>query len=185
MEKDALRQQQRRKLEEHATDWAVQAEHMQLCAKLLALPVWQHARTVAITLSQGHEINTQPLIVAAWAAEKRVVVPKTFAHGRMEFIPLTPATPVERTRFGIFEPTGSNFVAPEAIDLVVVPGLAFTHTGQRLGYGGGFYDRYLKRYPHAKVALVDQQRMVQPNLWVPDAYDVRVPELITVKQFKE
>ncbi|MCC3238154.1 5-formyltetrahydrofolate cyclo-ligase, partial [Pediococcus acidilactici] len=117
------------------------------------------AINVAITLSQKFELNTAPIIRSLQERKISVLVPKTFENRRMEFVPLTSETQLAPQAFGILEPVGGVPVAPTALDLIVVPGLAYEQTGgNRLGFGGGYYDRYLKRAPQAhKIVLAFNQ----------------------------
>ncbi|MBC7892160.1 MAG: 5-formyltetrahydrofolate cyclo-ligase [Sphingobacteriaceae bacterium] len=75
--------------------------------------------------------------------EIKLAVPRVTEAGGMENFVWTPAVPLALNRWGIPEPTGGEPVFPEEIDLVLMPLLAFDQRGQRVGYGGGFYDRFL------------------------------------------
>ena len=115
------------------------------------LPEYRLARTLLLFVSFRDEVNTGPLIRAALREHKRVAVPKVLRpprHPERNLLPcairsfpgdLTPGA------HGILEPPdgAERPVRVEELDLVVVPGVAFTPAGDRLGYGGGFYDRFL------------------------------------------
>ena len=117
-----------------------------LTDRLLHHPFYQEAKVIATYLSFPHEFQTQELIEQALKDGKKVLIPKTYPQGRMEFVVYDPQQLV-KTSFGLLEPQGNlEVVEPSQIDLIHVPGLAFTREGYRIGYGGGYYDRYLEHF---------------------------------------
>jgi 5-formyltetrahydrofolate cyclo-ligase len=122
--------------------------------RLLALPEVRGARTGMAFWSFGSEVETAPLIERWCAQGVRVALPR-IAGDAIEAVAYRPGDPMRETRFGAMEPSEGDVVAPEEIDVVVVPGVAFDRAGRRVGYGGGFYDRYLPRTgPGALVVAV-------------------------------
>ena len=92
---------------------------------------------------------------------KKVAVPKVYGD-TMRFIYLDDLSQVEKSDMGIPEPVADAPVADDKTALVLMPGLAFTKQGDRMGYGGGFYDRFLKEEPnHPTVALCYDFQMVE------------------------
>ncbi|MBX5325998.1 5-formyltetrahydrofolate cyclo-ligase [Streptococcus cristatus] len=123
-----------------------QAMNRALTERFLRHPFYQEAKTIATYLSFPHEFQTQELIEQALKDGKKVLIPKTYPKGRMEFVVYDPQQLV-KTSFGLLEPQGDlEVVEPSQIDLIHVPGLAFTTEGYRIGYGGGYYDRYLENF---------------------------------------
>ena len=117
-----------------------------LTDRLLHHPFYQEAKVIATYLSFPHEFQTQGLIDQALRDGKKVLIPKTYPKGRMEFVVYDPQQLV-KTSFGLLEPQGNlEVVDTSQIDLIHVPGLAFTTEGYRIGYGGGYYDRYLENF---------------------------------------
>jgi 5-formyltetrahydrofolate cyclo-ligase len=108
------------------------------------LPEVVAARTVTAYLSFGSEIATGELIAALDAEGKRVGVP-IVRDGEMVMVAFRPGDPTERSEFGMQEPVGGEEIPAQEVDALVIPGLAFDGDGFRLGYGGGFYDRYVRR----------------------------------------
>lgn len=146
---------------------------------LWALPQWQNAQIIATTLSSPMELNTQPIIDRARLDGKVVAVPQTLAKRQMAFRPLTSTTTLVKTPFGLMEPQDGPVIDPAALDLIVVPGLQFAQTGARLGFGGGYYDRYLVQTKGYKVALaLPAQQVTQPN-WPVESFDVRLDAVLT------
>lgn len=104
-------------------------------------------KTVALYAAMRSEANLQSLAARLRQQDVATVYPTCFANRKMEFYAVTDESALKRSRFGVPEPivSQSQVVAATDIDLILVPGLAFTHSGLRLGYGGGFYDTYLSR----------------------------------------
>ncbi len=115
-----------------------------------ALPSFTAARRVLMTLPFRNEWDTRPVIAAAFAAGKRVALPRVDSRRRMlELFEVKNLARDVATGFhGIHEPLAHcDAVDPATIDWVLVPGVAFDATCHRLGYGGGYYDRLLPLVP--------------------------------------
>lgn len=112
---------------------------------LMSSPTWQNAARVALFHSMDDEIETRLLIQALWKERRPVALPVAPPIGNpLVFRWVTERTPLSKSRYGAFEPDERAEQAdPSALDLWVVPGLAFDARGARLGYGGGYYDRTL------------------------------------------
>ncbi len=115
--------------------------------------LYRNATAIYGYLPYNQEVRTVPMLFRAIRDGKKVAVPK-ICGGEMKFFWMEDLTRVAPGYAGIPEP---DFDAPEADDphaLVLMPGMAFDRTGQRIGYGGGFYDRFLAREPdHPTLAL--------------------------------
>lgn len=147
----------------------------QLTQRLLELPAFQEAKTLATYLSFDHEFSTAGLIQAALQLGKRVCVPRTYPQGRMEFVEYDPEI-LEESRFGLLEPNERGQVVDKAeIDLIHVPGLVFQSKGYRIGYGGGYYDRYLADYTGRTVSTIYS---IQQKEFQPDVFDQAVQEVL-------
>ena len=147
----------------------------ELTQRLLELPAFQEAKTLATYLSFDHEVSTAGLIQAALQLGKRVCVPRTYPQGRMEFVEYDPEI-LEESRFGLLEPNERGQVVDKAeIDLIHVPGLVFQSKGYRIGYGGGYYDRYLADYTGRTVSTIYS---IQQKEFQPDVFDQAVQEVL-------
>ena len=147
----------------------------QLTQRFIQLPAFQEAKTLATYLSMGHEFSTASLIQAALQLGKRVCVPRTYPPGRMEFVEYDPDI-LEKTRFGLLEPNERGQVVDKSeIDLIHVPGLVFQSKGYRIGYGGGYYDRYLADFTGKTVSTIYS---IQQKEFQPDAFDQAVQEVL-------
>jgi 5-formyltetrahydrofolate cyclo-ligase len=112
--------------------------------RLFALPEVRGARTIALFSSFGSELDTAPMLEQAHAEGLRVVLP--YIEGAaMEVAEHRPGDDLARSSYGAMEPASRIAVDPAQIDVVVAPGLAFDRAGRRLGYGRGYYDRWLRR----------------------------------------
>ena len=147
----------------------------QLTQRFTQLPAFQEAQTLATYLSMGHEFSTASLIQAALQDGKRVCVPRTYPQGRMEFVEYDPDI-LEKTRFGLLEPNEQGKVVDKSeIDLIHVPGVVFQSEGYRIGYGAGYYDRYLADYSGKTVSTIYS---IQEGEFQPDSFDIAVQEVL-------
>ena len=106
---------------------------------------FQKAKHIAAFTSTGSEINTLPLLGHILSSNKKLYLPKTEkTHTLMHFHAVTDLRDLILGSYNILEPPPGIAIPPEQIDLMLVPGLAFDNHGYRLGYGQGYYDRYLK-----------------------------------------
>ncbi|HEX7064627.1 MAG TPA: 5-formyltetrahydrofolate cyclo-ligase [Bacillales bacterium] len=131
--------------------------------KLTRLPEWKQSKVIAMTMSTDDEIDTKPVIRTAWAENKQVAVPKSDSDTKkMDFRRIKSLDQVEEGFAGICEPKTieTESVSPEKIDLLVVPGLVFDRKGYRIGFGGGFYDRYLADYRNVAVSFAFEMQLV-------------------------
>ena len=152
-----------------------QAMDRALTERFLKHPFYQEAKVIATYLSVPHEFQTQGLIKQALKEGKKVLIPKTYPKGRMEFVVYNPQQ-LAKTSFGLLEPQGDlEVVEPSQIDLIHVPGLAFTTEGYRIGYGGGYYDRYLEHFTGHTLSTVYPCQIQEFNL---ENHDIPVQEVL-------
>ncbi len=122
---------------------------------------YRQARTIYGYLPYNQEVRTVPLLEQALAEGKQVAVPKVYGD-EMKFIYITDLTQVEKGYAGIPEPIADGPVAADKTALVLMPGLAFDPQGHRIGYGGGFYDKFLAAEPnHPTIALCYDFQMLE------------------------
>ena len=119
----------------------------------VATQMYQQAKTIYGYLPYNQEVRTVPMLERAMADGKRVAVPKVYGE-EMRFIYISDMSRISAGYAGIPEPIDDEPVADDPTALVLMPGLAFDPQGHRIGYGGGFYDRFLAQEPdHPTVAL--------------------------------
>ena len=152
-----------------------QAMDRVLTERFLNHSFYQEAKTIATYLSFPHEFQTQELIKRMLKDGKKVLIPKTYPKGRMDFVVYHPQQLV-KTSFGLLEPQGDlEVVEPSQIDLIHVPGLAFTTEGYRIGYGGGYYDRYLEHFAGHTMSTIYPCQVQEFNL---ENHDIPVQEVL-------
>jgi 5-formyltetrahydrofolate cyclo-ligase len=115
------------------------------CSLIIASPEFQNARCIMLFLSNPEEVDTASMALKAWQAGKTVVVPKvSWDQKRMLPVEISSLSDAGLTHTGpVREPVAGTPMPIGFIDLVVVPGLGFTASGNRIGRGMGFYDRFL------------------------------------------
>ena len=146
---------------------------VQLWAKVAQLPEYRRASSVMAFVGFSGEPDTDPLFARLTVEGKRLLLPRVEATG---IVPADGDWPLVASKFGVQEPTGPAVDVGE-IDFVIVPGLAFTVGGDRLGYGQGYYDRFLPTVsaPNAGVCFADQLVDEMPVT----VHDVRVDAVIS------
>lgn len=152
MDKSALRKMIREKKRAMTEQQIVDASN-RLAENFFASRQYQDAKTIYGYLPYNQEVRTVPMLERALRDGKRVAVPKVYGD-EMKFIYMTDLSAVSGGYAGIPEPLADEPVADDPTALVLMPGLAFDPQGHRIGYGGGFYDRFLAAEPtHPTLAL--------------------------------
>ncbi len=171
MDKKELRRQIREKKRAMTPEQIEQASR-RLGELFMNTPEYQNAKTIYGYLPYNQEVRTVPMLEQALRDGKRVAVPKVYGDD-MKFIYMDDLSRVELGYAGIPEPVADGPVAEDKTALVLMPGMAFTEKGDRMGYGGGFYDKFLAKEPeHPTVALCYNFQMVES---LPTAeYDIPV-----------
>jgi 5-formyltetrahydrofolate cyclo-ligase len=134
-----------------------QAAHAEAVARaVLVCGVISKARRIGLYFAQSTdgEIDTLPLLSRLWACGKTVAAPVVGADGEMDFYQVTPRTSLAHNRYGIIEPRtrgarAGRFLSPLSLNVLFTPLVAFDDTGNRLGMGAGYYDRFLGSIPQA------------------------------------
>lgn len=175
MDKKALRKQISA-LKKAMTPEEIDRCSRELTEKFLSLPAYRSARSVYGYLPYNQEVRTLPLLRQAQADGKRVAVPKVFGE-EMRFLWLDDLEAVAEGYCRIPEPIADGPEADDPTALVLMPGLAFDPEGRRMGYGGGFYDRFLASEPrHPTVALCYRFQLL-PHLDTED-HDIPVDTVL-------
>lgn len=182
MPKRSLRQQMlaRRRALGH-DEWQAASQLAQ--QNLLSLEAFFRADCIALYASAHNEIGTTMIFEAAFAAGKRVLYPAVCGHV-MVLRQVDGLAGLSQGRFGILEPcsTGMDHSADEA-DLIIIPGVAFDLSGHRIGYGKGFYDRFLQhpgRTAHL-VGLCHDFQLIDGAIPA-DQHDIRMDIVVTEKR---
>ncbi|OUO22529.1 5-formyltetrahydrofolate cyclo-ligase [Collinsella sp. An307] len=159
-EKDMLRRQLRT-----ARDAMSAAKRCELDERIAghvrSLPCWHDAQVLFCYLSMGSEPETRPLIERAWHEGKRVLLPRVVPDSPvLTWHYVNDFSRLVRSAFGIFEPVlGVHPTCPPSTMMelegavAIVPGIAFDRRGFRLGYGGGYYDRFLAAFRGTSIGI--------------------------------
>ena len=189
---EGVRKEDYRKLALERRNRLTQEEHIdknrKIIVELMATENWNKAERVLIYCSYLTEVSTKEVITVALRARKKVYCPKITdeKNKQMEFYRIYSQRDLKPGFKGIPEPvTQEQYITDDFADsekgatLVILPGTAFDHKGNRIGYNGGYYDRYLMRIPYAsKVAVAFSCQIFGETLPV-EPYDVKADMIIT------
>jgi len=181
------RQEIRQRIRQHRRSLTAEQQlqfSQQAASRLLAYPPVVMAHTVAVFLSFDGELDTQPLIEQLWRSGKRVYLPvlHPFSPGNLLFLHYHPRSELVINHLKIREPKlDVRDVLPlDKLDVLVTPLVAFDEHGQRLGMGGGFYDRTLQHWQQYKVQPVGYAHDCQQVDALPVAeWDIPLPAVVT------
>lgn len=122
--------------------------------RLLSMDVYCNAKTIMLYMPLGNETETSCIMKKAFEDGKRVVLPVT-DENNVDIIPciVTLETEFKKGAYSISEPSSMHICNESEIDLVAVPGIAFGRNGARVGFGKGYYDRFLKRTKAVKIGF--------------------------------
>ncbi|QSE77026.1 5-formyltetrahydrofolate cyclo-ligase [Lactococcus taiwanensis] len=140
----------------------------QVIAQLTASPAWKKAEKVALYMPMPEEFDLTLLFEEE--QEKTILIPKCLPQRQLMFANYD-KNQLQRSTFGLLEPTATEAIEP---DLILVPGLAWNTNGYRIGFGGGYYDRYLANFSGQTASvLYDFQR----NDFQPEPHDKPVQHM--------
>jgi len=145
---------------------------------------FQRNQFIACYLGTAHEVDTWSIIARAWRMKKRIFAPVVEKNFHMRFRELTAESSLERDHNGILQPVSGEFITPRKLDIVLTPLVAFDAQKNRIGMGGGYFDRtfsFLKdREHHFHPKLIglafacQEVEKIAPNPW-----DIRLFSIIT------
>ncbi|MDL4841544.1 5-formyltetrahydrofolate cyclo-ligase [Aquibacillus rhizosphaerae] len=142
--------------------------------------IWDKNDVIGITISQNYEWNTREIIKLAWSHGKKVCIPKCYpTYGKLVFFELQSFDELEVGFSNLHEPIpdDNRKINKDKIDVMIVPGLVFDRKGYRIGYGGGYYDRYLNNFKGITLSLACSFQIVDT---VPrEPFDIPVNYLIS------
>jgi len=155
-----------------------------ITGRLVELDDIRKAATIMVFLNFGSEVRTDGLISWGWERGKRIVAPLCFPETR-EMAPcvIHDFSDLETGHYGIREPkaAGALVVPHEEIDVVLIPAVAFDRQGRRVGYGGGYYDRFLPLVPRAaRIGMIFSCQLV-PEVKA-DLHDIPAQRIVTEKE---
>ena len=145
--------------------------------RLLSHPRIKTAKTVMLYYSLPDEVDTHSLVDSLLMSGKHILLPRVTGEGTMELRRYTGPSDLAQGAYNIMEPTGEVFDDYAAIDLAVIPGVAFDSDGNRMGRGKGYYDRLLPKLANTyKLGICLPFQLVEK---IPtDKHDVRMDEVL-------
>lgn len=154
---------------------------MRITKHLFSSFIWGSAKIIGITYAQSFEWDTKLIIKAAWKQNKMIAIPKVNNQQKtLTFYNISDFNELSPGYSGIFEPNVHKdllIIEKDTIDLLLVPGLYFDLAGYRIGFGGGYYDRYLTDFKNNTVSILSDEQLVDSIL--PEKHDLAVDYLIT------
>ena len=145
MDKNALRSAYLEKREK-LSDATRQQFSLEIANTCLRLPVWNlSVFHLFLSIPKKNEVDTSFLLTVLQGKDKEVVIPKVGPGNLLSHFLLTDSTRLEISKWGVPEPVSGLEIEPNRIEVVFLPLLAFDKRGYRVGYGGGYYDRFLRQ----------------------------------------
>ncbi len=186
MEKKTAKKELRREIRELRrvhTDEQIHRMSGEVLRRFLSLSEYREADVIYAYMDCKHEVETRDLIRKAWSEGKRVAVPRVLGE-RMRFYYISSfEEDLEDGYFGIREPREKD-PAEEENALLLMPGVAFDEERHRVGYGGGFYDRFLEEHPGlVTVALAFEFQIRKQVPFEP--FDIRPGKIVTERRVME
>lgn len=149
----------------------------EIARNLAEMKEFVEAKDVLCYVSTDDEVDTRQIINFSLSQEKNVYVPKVVSKEKMEFYKINSLSELRKGYFGISEPDTGNEKFENGDAICVVPGLCFDKEGNRLGYGGGFYDRFLQNKKMITVSLAYSSFILKKINC--DEYDVKMDYIVT------
>lgn len=179
---DKLKRELRRKIKEDIKNLDknyCMAADRKIQEKILESPEYRNAKYIFCFVGTSDEINTMPIIEHALQSGKFVAVPKCLEYGIMESYLIESLESLQLGSYGIMEPdiNVTEQIEPGRIDLAIIPCLSANYKGQRIGYGGGFYDRYLNRTDAYRMVLC-RKRIMRDDIPV-ESHDLLMDEVVS------
>lgn len=142
--------------------------------------IWKDSEVIGATWSQTMEWNTKPIMEEAWKENKIICIPKSDSITKqLEFYQIKKESDLQLGYGNIMEPRPETTekITKDEIELLIVPGIVFDRSGNRIGFGGGFYDRFLADFNQKTVSLVSKCQLVP--LIPSEVHDIPVQFIIT------
>lgn len=153
-----------------------------ICEQIWKYIVSEEAEVIYCYYPLGSEVNVLPLAEKALAEGKKVAFPRTNGD-MMEFYPVMSLAGFQKGAFGIMEPIGEVPITEDS-PMVIVPGLGFDRSKNRIGYGKGFYDRYFAKFPACRKIAATYETQIIDNIPTDD-FDTPMDLIITEREVLE
>lgn len=182
MQKINFRKKQKAALIDYAKLPIKATEDQQLFKQLISLPIIKKSKSIGVTASLPFEVDTSKIIAYFWEEGKQVFLAKSnFNRHELNFVAYNYESKLSKNKFGVEEVADSNAKIENQLDLFLVPGIAFARdTHARLGFGGGFYDRFLAKNKTANtISLANSKMLYQTAQWPMEKFDIAIQTIVT------
>lgn len=152
-----------------------------ICKQLITSDWYENAEFIYGYYPLGNEVDCLRFLEKALADKKRVALPRTRENCAMDFYEIHSLKEVKEGAFHVLEPTDDCPLVKEQDAVVLVPGVVFDKSGNRYGYGKGFYDRYFERFPKLKRYALAYEHQFEEQLET-SATDIRMHRIYTEKK---
>ncbi|MBQ9233304.1 MAG: 5-formyltetrahydrofolate cyclo-ligase [Lachnospiraceae bacterium] len=150
-----------------------------ICQDVIELDVYEKATDICLYMSINNEVYLDSLMEASFKEGKRVWLPRVIDK-YMEFYSYDTNTKLINGAFGIMEPDSEMKLVPNENTLIIMPGAVYSENKERIGYGGGYYDKYLSEHPECHTVAVCYELQIFPDIPT-EAYDIK-PEIIVTEE---
>lgn len=178
-QKKEIRQVVLQKRKEMAGDVAAQLSEI-ICKKVCNLDIFADATDICLYMPIHNEVDVTLLMEPAKKQGKCIWLPRV-TKDKMEFYFYDESVPLVMGKYNIREPQSDKRLHPDEHTLVIMPGAVFAPDGSRIGYGGGYYDRYLQLYPVCRTIAVCYHFQVLPEIPV-ESHDYRADMVVSEEQ---
>ena len=182
MDKSQIRKRYK-KLRKELSETEVMDKSLLIANRCIELPIWEkQIFHLFLSLEDQNEVDTALILTLLQGKDKEVVVPKIIDPEQLQHILLTDQTPFQKNPLGIPEPVSGIQIEPSKIDVVFVPLLAFDNKGNRIGYGKGYYDRFLARCKPECIKIGLSFYEVEQDSFPMEATDIPLDYCVTPEQ---
>ncbi len=182
MDKSQIRKRYK-KFRKELSEIEVMDKSLLIANRCLELPIWEkQIFHLFLTLEDQNEVDTALVLTLLQGKDKEVVVPKIVDTELLQHILLTDQTPFQKNSLGIPEPVSGIQIEPSKIDVVFVPLLAFDNKGNRIGYGKGYYDRFLAMCKPECIKIGLSFYEAEQDTFTIEATDIQLDYCVTPEQ---
>jgi 5-formyltetrahydrofolate cyclo-ligase len=125
-----------------------------ICENVICSTFYKSCKNLCLYMPIRNEVDVRLLLEPAWADKKQAYLPKVLPEDYMEFYSYNESTALISGAYNILEPDSKDILVPDSDTLIIMPGAVFSKDNKRIGYGGGYYDRYLAKHPECKTIAV-------------------------------
>jgi 5-formyltetrahydrofolate cyclo-ligase len=148
----------------------------EICSEIISSNEYQESFTIFCYYPFRTELNTMPLIRNILTSCRTLLLP-VIQGTTLEAVQVINIEELVQNNYGIPEPAGGRVMNSSEIDLVIVPALGFTSNGYRIGYGGGFYDRFLKDFRGCSIGPQFKELAIDDR-FTPETWDIAVRRVL-------